>query len=51
MSTKSILGFDERNEERNRGVPGKGRAEWKVAATSLHDDVFFDSEECHECHR
>ena len=33
----------------NRGLPGEGGAEWKVAATSLHNDVFLDSEECHEC--
>ena len=27
---------------------GEGRAEWKMSATSMHDDVLLDSEECHE---
>ena len=26
----------------------EGGAEWKVAATSMHNDVLLDSEECHE---
>ena len=26
----------------------KGGADWKMAATSIHDDVLLDSEECHE---
>ena len=30
-------------------VVGEGGAEWKMAATSMHDDVLLDSEECHEC--
>ena len=36
------------NERRNRGVLGNSRAEWEMAATSLHDDVLLNSEECHE---
>ena len=32
----------------NRGVLGEGGAEWKMAATSLHDDVLLDSEERYE---
>ena len=45
---KFSLDLNERNKGRNRGVPREGGAEWKVAATSLYDDVFLDSEECHE---
>ena len=36
------------NERRNRGILGEGRAEWEMAATSLHDDALLNSEECHE---
>ena len=47
--SKVSLNVKKKNERRNRGEFGKGGAEWKMAATSLHDDVFFfDSEECHE---
>ena len=42
------LGLDKGTERRNRGVPREGGAEWKVAATSMHDDVLLDSEECDE---
>ena len=42
---KVLLGFEKRNEERNRGVLGEGGTKWKVAATSVHDDVLLDSEE------
>ena len=48
LPPKSILGFDKRNEGRNRGVPGEGGTKVKVAAASLHDDVLLDTEECHE---
>ena len=39
---------DKRNKRKNRGVFGEGGAEWKMAATSLYDQVFPDSAECHE---
>ena len=44
----SSFGLHKGNERRNRGVLRKGEAEWKMAATSLYDDVFLDTEECHE---
>ena len=37
-----------KNEWRNRGVLVEGGAEWKMAATGLHDDVLLDSHERHE---
>ena len=40
--------LNKRNARRNRGVFRQGGAEWKVAATSMHDDVLLDIEECHE---
>ena len=39
--SKVLLNVKKKNERRNRGEFGKVRAEWKMAATSLHDDVFF----------
>ena len=42
-STQKSLGLDKRVERRNRGVLGEGGAEWKMAATSLHDDVLLGS--------
>ena len=39
-------GSDKRNERRNRGILAEGGTEWKVTATSLHNDVLLDSEEC-----
>ena len=48
-SAQSSLGFDKRKEAKNRGVPREeGGTKWKVAATGMHDDVLFDTEECHE---
>ena len=47
-STLRSLGLNKGNERRNRGVPREGVGEWKVATTSMHDDVHLDSEECHE---
>ena len=41
-------GCDNRHERRSRGVLGEGRAEWEMAAASLHDDVLLNSEEPHE---
>ena len=35
-------------EKASRGVPGEEGTKWKVAATSMHDDVLFDTEESHE---
>ena len=32
----------------NCGVLGEGGTKWKVAATSLHNDVLLDTEEYHE---
>ena len=43
-STRKSPGLDKRNQGRNRGVAGKGGTEWKMAATSLHDNVLFDTE-------
>ena len=37
-----------RNERRNRGVLGQGGAERKMTATSRHNDVILDTEECYE---
>ena len=42
------LGQNKRNVRRNSGTPRESGAEWKVAATSMHDDVLLDPEECHE---
>ena len=36
---ESSPGRDKTNEMRNRGVLGKGGAEWEMAATSLYNDV------------
>ena len=36
----------ERNERRNCGTLGENGAEWQMPATSLHNDVLLDSEEC-----
>ena len=41
-------GCDNRHERRSRRVLGEGRAEWEMAAASLHDDVLLNSEEPHE---
>ena len=41
---RSPLGLNKGNERRNRGVPSEGGGEWKVVATSMHDDVFLDSD-------
>ena len=48
LPLKSPAELDTRNKSRSVGVMGEGRAKWKMAATSLHDDVFLDPEECHE---
>ena len=48
FSSKSLVGFDERNKRRIGGFLGKGGTVWEMAATSLHSDVLLDSEECHE---
>ena len=32
----------------NRGVSGEGGTEWHMAATSVHDDVLLDSEDCYK---
>ena len=44
---ESSLGLDKRSKKGNRRVPAEGGAEWKMAATSLYDDVPLDSEECY----
>ena len=44
----SSFGFDTRSEERDCGVLGEGGAKWEVTAVSLHDNVLFDPEECHQ---
>ena len=36
-----LFNLTKRDEGRNCGVPGEGGAEWKVAATSMHNDVLF----------
>ena len=48
FSSKSLVGFDERNKRRIGGLLGEGGTVWEMAATSLHSDVLLDSEECHE---
>ena len=45
---KSPIGFGKRNKRRNRGVFEDGGTKWKIATTSLHDDVLLDGEDCHE---
>ena len=40
---------EKRNERRNCRTLGESGAEWQMAATSLHSDVFLNSEECYEC--
>ena len=48
LPSQSSFGLDKRNEWRNCGIYGESGAEWQVAATSMHNDVLPDSEECHE---
>ena len=48
IPSESSCGLDKRKEMRNCGMLGEGGAEWKVAATSLYDHVFLDTEQCHE---
>ena len=48
ISSKSPVGFDERNKERSSGILGKGGAVGQVSATSLHNDALLDSEEYYE---
>ena len=38
----------QRNKRSNLRVLGEGEAEWKIAPTSMHDDVLLDSEETHK---
>ena len=47
---KVHLGLETKEtRRRNRGVSWRRwNIEWKVAATSLYDDVLLDTEECHE---
>ena len=42
------VGFDESNKRRSGGILGEGGTVWEMAATSLHNDVLLDFEECHE---
>ena len=37
-----------KNERRNCGILGETVVEWQMAATSVHNDVLPDPEECHE---
>ena len=48
LPSKSPFGVGKRNKRRNCGVLGKDGTTWEMAATSLHDDVLLDTEECHE---
>ena len=48
LPPKSSPGLHKRYERTSRGVLGKDRAGWDMAATSLHDGVLLDTEECHE---
>ena len=32
----------------NTGILRESRAEWQMAATSMHNDVLLDPEECYE---
>ena len=48
VPSKSCSGLDKRDERRNCRVLGESGTQWHMAATSLHDDVLLDSEECHE---
>ena len=43
---KVPLDLTRENKKRNSGVIGKGGAEWQMAATSLHNDVLLDTQEC-----
>ena len=45
---KVSLVLTKRNAGRNRGVLGEGGTKWKMSATSLHNDVLLDTEECHK---
>ena len=44
---KSPPGFDKRNK-RSGGILGKSETKWEMDATSLHDDVLLDTEECYK---
>ena len=48
LPPQGLPGCEKVNERRTCGVFGKGRAERKMAATRLHDDVFLGSERCHQ---
>ena len=44
---EASLGLDTRNKRINCGIRRNSGAKWQVAATSLHDDVVLDTEECY----
>ena len=45
---KVPLDLTKETRGRNRGVLGESGTEWQMVATSLHDDVLLDSQQCHE---
>ena len=45
---KVPLDFTKETRGENREVSREGGAEWPMAATTLHDDIFLGPEECHE---
>ena len=46
--TKVLLHVTKETRGENRGVLGEFGTKWKVAATSMYDDVLLDTAECHE---
>ena len=48
FSSGSPAGLGERDEDRSDGIIGEGGTVWEMAATRLHNNVLFDSDECHE---
>ena len=46
--SENSLGLDTRNKKGHCRVPGDRGAERQMAATSMHEDVLLDSDECPE---
>ena len=45
LSSQSSGGFDEENKRESGGILEEGSAVWAMAAASVHNDVFIESEE------
>ena len=48
LQPNSPPGFDKRHKSRSGGILREGGTKREKAATSPHDDILLDSEECYE---